>query len=45
MIENRAFDCLERVLKIIHAICKPHFAVYFLLIRRKSPANCDMQLT
>ena len=24
---------LERVLKIISAICKPHFAVYFTLIR------------
>ena len=36
---------LERVWKIISAICKPHFAVYFTLIRIKSPTNWDSQLT
>ncbi|MFR5792310.1 MAG: DUF6783 domain-containing protein [Lachnospiraceae bacterium] len=30
---------------MISAICKPHFAVYFTLIRIKSPTNWDSQLT
>jgi len=32
-IIREAVEALERVLKIISAICKPHFAVYFTLIR------------
>ena len=37
-------SALERVWKIISAICKPHFAVYFTLIRIKFPTNWDSQL-
>ncbi len=36
---------LECVLKFIPAICTPHFAGNLSLIRDKSPANCDAQLT
>ena len=36
---------LECFWKIISAICKPHFAVYFTLIRIKFPTKWDSQLT
>ena len=43
--EGWRFFYLERVWKNISAICKPHFAVYFTLIRIKFPTKWDSQLT